>query len=120
MSLLSGLVRALSTEKAAASGVVFVLPLDCDDWSSAGGEVLKGVADLEDSMRERLAETGLGELDWHDVTDDGRELRIFVCATEPDAAFEALYPVVSCGWVCDGAYAQLRYTSAGVPTRIWL
>ena len=73
---------------------------------------------LKLAITERLTESKLGELCWHDVALDGYELRIFVCGPDPEALFEALYPTIASAPA--GSYALLHFSADGVPTRIML
>jgi hypothetical protein len=121
MGLLSRLIRAVAADKALDTGVVLTLLLNGHaHWSAAEG-AWPGVAALEDVIRERLLETELGQLDRHEVTPDRTELRIFACGPNPEALFEALYPlIVARGLAAQGSYALLRYGAHGAPTKIML
>jgi hypothetical protein len=121
MGFISQLMGAVTAQEAVNTGVVFSLLPHGYNGRCAAEDAWQGVAELEDAIRERLAETGLGELDWHDVALDGHELRVFISGPDPDALFEALYPVIeSRGPACEPSYALLRYGAHGAGTRITL
>jgi hypothetical protein len=121
MGFMSQLMRAVTAQEAVNTGVVFSLMLPDDTGRRADEEAWHDVAALEHAVKERLAETGLGELDWHDVALDGHELRVFISGPDPDALFEALYPVIeSRGSDYEPSYALLRYGAHGTGTRITL
>ena len=121
MGFMSQLMRAVTAQEAFNTGVVFSLLLHDAAGRGAAEEAWHDVTELEDAVRERLAGTGLGELDWHDVALDGHELRVFVSGPDPDALFEALYPVIDTyGSAYEPSYALLRYGAHGAGTRITL
>jgi hypothetical protein len=121
MGLLAQLIRGSARVHATDTGVVFAIALDAGTAWFADCGPWADVSELEQAMNRCLADGALGELDWHDVGCDGRELLIYAVGPDPDELFEALYPViVSRGPAPQGSYARLRYGANRVPTRIML